>query len=83
MIYQSRCQKCRGRRTLAKHPNDYLRAPKCKSCGGMMVADSYRILIEMPAKKLSKCYCDGYPFIHQLGGGACKFDKFRNYKDQA
>jgi len=81
MIYQSRCQKCRGRRTLAKHPNDYLRAPKCKSCGGMMIADAYRIRVEMPMKSILLCDCDAYHFPHQVGSGECKFTKERILKD--
>ena len=28
-MYQCRCRHCKARRTLAKHPDDYARPPKC------------------------------------------------------
>jgi len=42
--FHCRCRKCNGRRTLNKHPDDYIRTAKCKAigCGGVMRLEKYR-----------------------------------------
>ena len=39
----ARCSKCQGRRTLRRHPHEYLhRPPPCARCGARMVKDPVR-----------------------------------------
>ena len=37
-----RCSKCRGRQTLARKPEQYIRLPRCRHCGRKMAADPVR-----------------------------------------
>lgn len=59
-----RCQRCRGRKTLSKHPDLYVRPPKCQ-CGGLLRPDMHR----KKKEHLNVCRCLGYWFPHRPGGG--------------
>lgn len=62
--YPCRCRRCGARRTLAKHPDEYRREPKC-ACSGSYRVDWYRRSKE---HKRAACYCSGYPWsIHNAG----------------
>lgn len=41
--YPVRCTQCRKRRTLSKHPLDYVRTPRCSQCKGELRLDTHRI----------------------------------------
>lgn len=61
--FPCRCNKCRGRKTLSKHPDDYQRDRyKTCSCGGHFVVDTHRRTRE---HKRAKCGCDALPFPHR------------------
>lgn len=64
-----RCSKakCKARRVLPKHPDDYVRLPKCKGCGGK------KYLVVKRNKQLT-CHCDGYWFPHRDGSKWCKYN---------
>ncbi len=56
MIYQSRCRKCRGRRTLRNDPQGRVKCP----CGGVYVLDKHR---QSKAEgKAAACRCNGFPW---------------------
>jgi hypothetical protein len=76
-----RCTACDQRRTLTQHPDEYVRAPRCRS--GCRIRDErgrvigyaplrvdwWRIAKEWGAKP---CYhCGGYSFPHARGRGWC------------
>jgi hypothetical protein len=64
---------CQGRQTLARHPDSYVRLPKCKRCGrkhGFRV-DRYRQERETGPKAPRACRCLGYSFPHAHGRGWC------------
>lgn len=71
MGYPVRCTRCRGRRTLAKHPDSYIivRYTTC-GCGGNLILDSYRYSGN-EKKKASVCLCDGWWFPHTKGCKGC------------
>lgn len=64
----ARCSKCRGRRTLTQHPDEYRRPPRCGRCGTPMVAhpvsrlephwtvDKYRSRVERNSRVTPICY---------------------------
>jgi len=66
-----RCNRaaCQHRRRLPKHPGEYTRPPKCKSCGkGHYRPDPYRTA----GKEWRKpCQCGNYHFPHARGRGYC------------
>lgn len=65
-----RCKKCRARRSLRQKPDEYLRPPKCKSCGNnTWVIDVYRFRKEMSSSRV--CGCSGYWFPHRRGSKFC------------
>lgn len=51
-----RCRKCEARRTLAKHPDEYIRPPRC-ACGGTYRVDKFRKTVE---HKRTACYCSAF-----------------------
>lgn len=64
--YYCRCsrKKCQARVTLSKHPEDYVRPPKCKMCGGRKFrVDRWRGKNERGVA----CRCQGthYPHRHK------------------
>lgn len=73
--FPCRCSRraCQQRVTLRRHPKDYLRAPKCKGCGGREFrVDRYRKKIEI---KLVSCDCNGYGHPHKKGSKWCRHAK--------
>jgi len=56
VIYQSRCRKCRGRRTFKQDPQGLKPCP----CGGVYVVDSYR-QSKAEGKRFG-CRCSGFPW---------------------
>lgn len=70
MSFPYRCTKesCKQRRALRKHANEYVREPRCRSCGSRLRYDRW----EKQSHKRKKCYCDGYMFIHRKGSKWCQ-----------
>ncbi|AWM87347.1 hypothetical protein C4E04_11785 [Microvirga sp. 17 mud 1-3] len=72
--YHCRCRKCEARRVLPRHPDDYLRPPRC-ACG----AKSWRIDRWMNTRDTSMhgagCNCSGYWFTHRRGSKFCWYRK--------
>ena len=82
--YPCRCTACGQRRTLSKHPDEYVRPPRCAS--GCRVTDAtgrrvhaplrvdwYRMAKEWHSK--ATCYwCGGYSFPHARGRGFCAYN---------
>lgn len=81
-----RCRWCRARRTLARHPDEYTRVPKCRRCRGaerhndgqqLYYVDRYRARAERgKGAKAALCYpgrggCNGYHFPHRRGSRFC------------
>jgi hypothetical protein len=52
------------------HPDEYIRAPKCKRCGrrGTLRVDKYRTAGK---ERRRPCNCYGYSFPHAKGRGWC------------
>jgi hypothetical protein len=51
-------QQCNARHQLKRHPKDYIRKPKCKSCGAeLRYVDKW----QMKKNKENLCYCDALP----------------------
>lgn len=70
--YACRCNRaeCQHRRRLPKHPDEYIRAPRCRSCRkGAYRVDPYRSSGREQDGKT--CRCDGYSFPHFRGRGYC------------
>ena len=73
--YPCRCRACGARRTLAKHPDDYVRARRC-TCGGAYRVDWYRKRRE---HERTNCHCGGYWWTearnapHRRGSPDCYF----------
>lgn len=71
MIYACRCRNsaCQARRTLSKHPDEFVRPPRCKSCGSQQWRwDKHRDKVE---KNKRPCGCSGYWFAHRKGSKWC------------
>lgn len=66
-----RCNRfvCQARRRLPKHPDEYVRRPRCRRCGkGFYRPDPYRTAGKEHRKG---CGCDGYSFPHRRGSKYC------------
>lgn len=77
MRYQCRCNKraCQARRTLAKHPDEYVRPPKCHRCkDGLMYVDKTRQR-RADSDRGRPCNCDGIHHTHRYG------QKGRNHRE--
>lgn len=73
MSYCCRCRSCDTRRTLKKHPDEYVRPPRCESCGSRKWRwDRFRDKVE---KRKKPCHCTGYWFGHRKGSGWCDHGK--------
>lgn len=73
MIYPCRCRKCRARRTLRQHPDNYVRRhfAVCYNCGADALAlDTYR---QQKEHKRTRCRCDAYHFPHRHDPNVCRF----------
>ena len=72
--YQStpcRCRDCWTRKTLKRHPDNYIYIPTC-SCGSRnWYVDNYRIEVERERSSRERCDCIGYQFPHRKTGGWC------------
>lgn len=76
--YRCRCSRkvCQARRTIAKHPDEYVRPKRCRSCGkGRLRVDKYRNT-GREQRKCGTCKpdltgCCGYSFPHAKGRGWC------------
>lgn len=72
--FRCRCshEKCRARRTLRKHPDEYRVQPKCAMCGRRKWRlDVYR----QKKEQRSGCECDGYHHPHAYGRGQCRYNR--------
>lgn len=68
-----RCSRecCKARRTLARKLGDYIRIPKCRSCGGQRYrVDTYRHRVERKVKPCTDWRCL-YGFPHRRGSRLC------------
>jgi len=70
MRYRVRCSRkaCQARRTLPRHPDSYIRPPRCHCGSTSWRIDRYRMTQEFP----ELCQCDGYWFPHRPGSGMCR-----------
>lgn len=73
MIFPCRCsnRKCRARRTLRKHPDDYVQRArvKCYHCeDGELKLDTYRQKTE---HKKTRCVCDAFHYPHRYSKETC------------
>ena len=70
MIFPCRCRKCLARRTLNKHPDDYVQRSrvKCYHCDGELRLDKYR---QTKEHKRTRCKCDAYHFPHRFNPETC------------
>lgn len=73
--HRCRCRHCRARQTLNKHPDAYIRPPRCRSCQqkGTLIVDLYRDT-KREARRAT-CYCDGWWFPHRRGTAGCEADR--------
>lgn len=81
MKTHTRCQQCRARRALPKHPDEYRILPKCRVCGHRgFTVDAYR----MAGKdKTTTCHLDCRHYPHRLGSSVCNLNKDGSYKEYA
>lgn len=80
-----RCRKCRARRKLSMHPDEYRVQPRCLCGARSWVADGYRSRVEIPqmrakAGRYYTCHADCYHHPHRIGFGDCKFSAPGIYK---
>lgn len=62
-------ERCKQRRTLKRHPHQYIIVPRCKGCGGTAYRiDTYRRDVE---RQVKPCTCSQYHFPHRRGAGLC------------
>ena len=79
--YACRCSnsKCRTRRTLAKHPDEYRTQPKCQYCGKRQwTVDADRMKRWYCEARL--CTCEGYHHKHRKGSPFCKHNAMGEYR---
>lgn len=73
MRVRCRCCRCRARRTLTRHPGDYLRLhhARCRipGCSGMLRPDAYRMKKELKRRKICRELC--WPFPHVRASAGC------------
>lgn len=54
--YRVRCTKCHARRTLPKHPKNYIRGAGCRACGPTTWwIDYYRMTFELKHRQRCRC----------------------------
>ena len=81
MRYHVRCKKCRARRVLPKHPDEYKFIPHCKSCDNTTyTVDKWMMErnTSTTGPKALGCNCAGYYWsgaggVHQKGSKFCWF----------
>lgn len=70
--YACRCKRasCQSRHRLPRHPDKYIRPPRCRSCNqGTYRIDKFRT--DGREQRGNTCRCDGYSFPHFRGRGYC------------
>ena len=79
MKTHTRCQHCRARRALPKHPDEYQILPKCRVCGRRgYTVDKYR----QAGKDVSiTCHRDCCHYPHRLGSSVCAMNTDGSYKE--
>jgi hypothetical protein len=66
MSFAYRCNKCRGRNTIARRIDDYIRIPKCRHCGHKgFYLDKDR------QYRGDYCSCEGYHYTHRKKSKFC------------
>lgn len=74
-----RCANCNTRHALAKPLRDYVRIPRCRSCGRQhWWRDAYRAK-RRAAERRDQCYpgrcgCGAYHYPHRRGSGWCLYN---------
>ena len=78
--YACRCSnsKCRARRTLPKHPDVYIRPPKC-DCGRREWAVDTDRMTRWYRESLL-CTCEGYHHKHRKGSPFCIHNPMGEYR---
>lgn len=66
MKYYVRCRNCKARRVFKRHPDQYFRLPKCKTCE----TNHKGYLVGKPTITIT-CYCNGYHFPHRYLSPNC------------
>ena len=72
--WHCRCRHCDARRVLAKHPDCYVRRPRCHlpGCPGKMRVDRWmQYRNTSPRRGGLGCTCGGYWFTHRRGSLRC------------
>lgn len=80
MSTHCRCRICDRRKAIKRHPDNYIRPPKCV-CGGSLRVDKWAN--SRPWRR-SMCHCDGVWFSikgapHRKGSGQCNYNENRSY----
>jgi len=76
-----RCKKCFTRKTLKRHPDNYIIIPACPCGSKEWYVDHWRIKNEWG---IQGCECHGYGFPHRKTSGWCVYgEKFDpgNYEE--
>lgn len=68
MRYHCRCRKCDARQVKPRHPDAYVRPPRCRQCGrtGTLRLDKWA-----QNRRQITCTCGGYWFPHRMGSPYC------------
>jgi hypothetical protein len=70
MGFPYRCSKCRGRNTLPRALEDYIRVPKCRHCAhGSFYVDKIRLARRDGHEN---CRCGGYHHTHRIKSKFCE-----------
>lgn len=77
-----RCKKCKRRKTLKRHPDNYVIVPKCSCGNNTWNIDNYRIKVEYKNSRINKCYCFVYKFPHRKSSGYCVHGKLFDQSDE-
>lgn len=69
-MYRCRCNRkaCQRRKSLRKHPDEYVRRPRCACRKGYLRIDRYRNM----GRENNVCRCSGYWFPHRMGSKWCE-----------
>jgi hypothetical protein len=65
-----RCRVCQARQTKPRHPDAYIRGPRCRGCGrfNTLRVDKW---MQNRWRTYRTCLCDAYWFPHRLGSLYC------------
>lgn len=74
MGYHCRCRVCQARQVKPRHPDEYLRGPRCRQCGRVNT-----LRVDKWANNRWRwektCTCGGYHFPHRMGSRWCHYRK--------